>query len=253
MSAPEVLMEGVVFDESPRWHAGRLWFSDWGAHQVIALDPGGGHEAVVSVPSFPLCIDFLPDGRLLLVDSARLLLLRREPGGSLGTHADLSGISDKPERHRGRRARQRLRQLHRLRLPRRPVRPRPDRARHPGRRRHRQQLRIAERERSAGRRADRGKVRPVPEHVIDLDVHCSSEGLDVVFHNSIMETLASSCGPSPWNHSSSGQLCQPGMGEAGQVRDAHRGERTWISSVALAAAPGSAPTPAGSRTAARRR
>jgi hypothetical protein len=48
------------------------------------------------------------------------------------------------------------------------------------------------------------------------------------------------------------QLCQPGMGEAGQVRDAHRGERTWISSVALAAA-GSAPAPAGSRTAAWRR
>ena len=46
---------------------------------------------------------------------------------------------------------------------------------------------------------------------------------------------------------------QPGMGEAGQVRDAHRGERTWISSVALAAAPGSAPAPAGSRTAAWRR
>jgi hypothetical protein len=30
-------MEGVVFGESPRWHDGRLWFSDWGANQVIAL------------------------------------------------------------------------------------------------------------------------------------------------------------------------------------------------------------------------
>ena len=40
-SAPEVLMEGVVFGESPRWHDGQLWFSDWGASQVIALDPGG--------------------------------------------------------------------------------------------------------------------------------------------------------------------------------------------------------------------
>ncbi len=49
------------------------------------------------------------------------------------------------------------------------------------------------------------------------------------------------------------QLCHPRVGEAGQVRDAHRGERTWISSVALAAAPGSAPALAGSRTAARRR
>ena len=66
-----VLMEGIAFGESPRWHDGRLWFSVWGAHQVIALDPDGGHEVVVSVPSFPMCIDFLPDGRLLVVDSPR--------------------------------------------------------------------------------------------------------------------------------------------------------------------------------------
>jgi sugar lactone lactonase YvrE len=91
-----VLMEGIVFGESPRWHDGRVWFSDWGAHQVIALDPAGGHEVVVSVPSFPMCIDFLPDGRLLVVDSAQRRLLRREPDGSMVVHADLAPISDKP-------------------------------------------------------------------------------------------------------------------------------------------------------------
>jgi sugar lactone lactonase YvrE len=94
--APEVLMEGIVFGESPRWHDGRVWFSDWGANQVIALDPGGSHEVVVTVPSFPMCIDFLPDGRLLVVDSAQRRLLRREPDGSLVQHAGLSDISDKP-------------------------------------------------------------------------------------------------------------------------------------------------------------
>src|SRR5438874_9941186 len=91
-----VLMEGIVFGESPRWHDGRVWFSDWGAHQVIALDPDGGHEVVVSVPSFPMCIDFLPDGRLLVVDSAQQRLLRREPDGSMVTHADLAPVSKKP-------------------------------------------------------------------------------------------------------------------------------------------------------------
>ena len=96
MSEPEVLMEGIVFGESPRWHDGQLWFSDWGAHQVIALGPGGGHEVVATVPSIPMCIDFLPDGRLLIVDSARRRLLRREPDGSLVQHADLSGVSQKP-------------------------------------------------------------------------------------------------------------------------------------------------------------
>ena len=91
-----VLMEGIVFGESPRWHDGRVWFSDWGAHQVIALDPGGGHEVVARVPSFPMCIDFLPDGRLLVVDSASRRLLRREPDGSMATQASLAPISEKP-------------------------------------------------------------------------------------------------------------------------------------------------------------
>jgi sugar lactone lactonase YvrE len=96
MSTPEVLMTGIVFGESPRWHDGRLWFSDWGAHQVIALNTDGSHEVVVTVPSFPMCIDFLPDGRLLIVDSAQRRLLRREPDGSLVQHAALAAIADKP-------------------------------------------------------------------------------------------------------------------------------------------------------------
>ena len=96
MSEPEVLMEGIVFGESPRWHDGQLFFSDWGAHQVIALDPGGGHEVVATVESFPMCIEFLPDGRLLVVDSAQRRLVRRETDGSLVQHADLSGVSQKP-------------------------------------------------------------------------------------------------------------------------------------------------------------
>jgi sugar lactone lactonase YvrE len=96
VSAPEVLMEGIVFGESPRWHDGRLWFSDWGAHQVIALDTGGRHEVMATVDSFPMCIDFLPDGRLLIVDSAQRRLLRREPDGLLVPHADLSVVLDKP-------------------------------------------------------------------------------------------------------------------------------------------------------------
>jgi sugar lactone lactonase YvrE len=96
VSAPEVLMDGIVFGESPRWHEGRLWFSDWGANQVIVLDADGSHEVVATVASFPMCIDFLPDGRLLIVDSARRRLLRRESDGSLIQHADLSGISEKP-------------------------------------------------------------------------------------------------------------------------------------------------------------
>jgi sugar lactone lactonase YvrE len=92
----EVLMDGVVFGESPRWHDGRLWFSDWGANQVIALGTDGTHEVIATVPSFPMCIDLLPDGRLLIVDSAERRLLVREPDGALPPYADLSAVSDRP-------------------------------------------------------------------------------------------------------------------------------------------------------------
>ena len=164
-----MLMEGIVFGESPRWHDGRLWFSDWGANQVIALDPGGGHEVVASVPSFPMCIDFLPDGRLLVVDSAQRRVLRREPDGSLVTHADLAArLGEAVERHRGRRARQRLRQQHRLRLPRRGVRAGLRRARHAGRCRPpgRRGPRVPQRHGDhRGRRdADRRRVLRQPAH-----------------------------------------------------------------------------------------
>jgi sugar lactone lactonase YvrE len=92
----QILMTGLSFPESPRWHEDRLWFSDWGAHEVIAVDLEGKSETIVRVQSFPMCIDFLPDGRLLIVSASDGLLLRREPGGSLMTHADLSGLADHP-------------------------------------------------------------------------------------------------------------------------------------------------------------
>jgi sugar lactone lactonase YvrE len=94
---PEVqtLRTGIAFGESPRWHDGRLWFSDWGAQEIIAVDPEGKSEVIVRVPfpSIPMCIDFLPDGRLLIVSTHERLLLRREGDGSLVTHADLRGLS----------------------------------------------------------------------------------------------------------------------------------------------------------------
>jgi sugar lactone lactonase YvrE len=48
------------------------------------------------VASFPLCFDFLPDGRMLLVSSADRTVLRREPDGRLVPHADLSAIATTP-------------------------------------------------------------------------------------------------------------------------------------------------------------
>lgn len=93
---PRVLMTGIVMGESPRWHDGRLWFSDWGAQEIIAVDGAGRSEVMVEVPSFPFCFDWLPDGRLLIVSGGDGLLLRREHDGSMVTHADLTGLSEYP-------------------------------------------------------------------------------------------------------------------------------------------------------------
>src|SRR6266576_1959407 len=92
----QTLMTGVAFGESPRWHDGRLWFADWAAQEIIAIDPAGNSEVVLRVgfPSFPMCFDWLPDGRMLIVSAREGLLLRREPDGSLVTHAELTGLSD---------------------------------------------------------------------------------------------------------------------------------------------------------------
>jgi sugar lactone lactonase YvrE len=92
----QTLITGIVFGESPRWHDDRLWFSDWGAQEVVAVNLEGKSEVIVRMPSFPFCIDWLPDGRLLIVSARDRLLLRREPDGSLVTHADLSSLSDHP-------------------------------------------------------------------------------------------------------------------------------------------------------------
>jgi len=92
----QTLMTDIMFGESPRWHGDRLWFADWGAQELIAVDLEGKSEVIVRIPSFPFCIDWLPDGRLLIVSARDRLLLRWEPDGSLVTHTDLSNLSNHP-------------------------------------------------------------------------------------------------------------------------------------------------------------
>jgi sugar lactone lactonase YvrE len=79
--------------ESPRWHQGRLWFSDWIAGRIIAVDDAGASQLIVEHESLPLCFDFLPDGRPLLVSNQQRALLALEADGSLAAYADLSALS----------------------------------------------------------------------------------------------------------------------------------------------------------------
>src|SRR5262249_48740017 len=92
----KTLLTGLGFGESPRWHDGRLWFCNWGMQEVVAHDVDSDDVAVRSevivsnVPTaIPFSIDWLFDGRLLIVSGREGLLLRREADVSLVTHADL--------------------------------------------------------------------------------------------------------------------------------------------------------------------
>src|ERR1700712_535907 len=88
----DVLRAGLGLVESPRWHGGRLWFSDWIAGEIIAIDDSGRSELMVTHRSLPLCFDFLPDGRPLIVSNQRNALLTLENDGKLMSYQDLSTV-----------------------------------------------------------------------------------------------------------------------------------------------------------------
>jgi sugar lactone lactonase YvrE len=89
MSEVRTLLTGRGLVESPRWNGDRLYFSDWSAGEVVAVDLAGRSELIARVNSLPLCTAWLPDGQLVIVSSPEGRLLRRESDGSLVTHADL--------------------------------------------------------------------------------------------------------------------------------------------------------------------
>lgn len=87
-----VLLDGLCFGEGPRWHEGKLWFSDMHAYRVMTVGLDGKSETLFEVPGQPSGLGWLPDGRLLVVSMTDRKLLRLDPAG-LVEMADLGEIA----------------------------------------------------------------------------------------------------------------------------------------------------------------
>jgi len=87
------VLAGLAFPEGPRWRAGRLWFSDMHAHEVVAMTPAGARETVFAQEGPVSGLGWLPDGRMLVVSMEDRRLLRIEPDGRAVLHADLGGVA----------------------------------------------------------------------------------------------------------------------------------------------------------------
>jgi len=86
-----VLLSGLGMGESPRWHDGRLWFSNWGTNEIVAVDLDGNSEVMGrGGGGRGWAANWLPDGRMLITGGE---LIRVEHDGSRLRHADLRDTS----------------------------------------------------------------------------------------------------------------------------------------------------------------
>ena len=98
MTETRLIADKLGFPESTRWHDGRVWVCNWGAGEVLAVTPGGEREVMARIAprTIPFSIDWLPDGRLVVVDGPRQQLLQQDADGTLEPIADFSRLGAGP-------------------------------------------------------------------------------------------------------------------------------------------------------------
>ena len=86
----EPFISGLLFGECPRWHDGRLWFSDFYDHAVLSVAPEGDRRVEVAFDGEPAGLGWLPDGRLLINSRLDRAVMRREEDGTIVRHGTLT-------------------------------------------------------------------------------------------------------------------------------------------------------------------
>lgn len=85
----QVLRDGLTFGEAPRWHDGRLWYSDFYRHAIFSTDDGADERLELMVPHQPSGLGWLPDGDLLFVSMTDQRVMRRHDDASV-LYCDIS-------------------------------------------------------------------------------------------------------------------------------------------------------------------
>lgn len=86
----EPFITGLHFGECPRWHDGRLWYSDFFDHGVFSVSSDGERRTEVDFDGEPAGLGWLPDGRLLINSRLDRAIMRREADGTLVRHGELT-------------------------------------------------------------------------------------------------------------------------------------------------------------------
>ncbi len=91
-SRPHVLLSGLAFPESARWHGDRLWLAHWSAGEVLSVDDAGRSQVMSPGPAgYGWSIDWLPDGRLLATGPT---LLVTDADGNSSEYGHLRGVAE---------------------------------------------------------------------------------------------------------------------------------------------------------------
>ncbi len=85
----EPFVSGLFFGECPRWHDGRLWYSDFFDKAILSVSPEGERRVELDFDGEPAGLGWLPDGRLLFNSRLDRVIFRREADGTVVEHGDL--------------------------------------------------------------------------------------------------------------------------------------------------------------------
>jgi sugar lactone lactonase YvrE len=96
-ATPQVLVDGFVFTEGPRWHDGSLWFSDMHGHAIHRIrfhdDGQVVDEIIAKTTEVPSGLGWLADGSLIFVAMESQRLMRVDDDGEITEHADCSALA----------------------------------------------------------------------------------------------------------------------------------------------------------------